>query len=135
MTRRGFYTLGVAGCAAGWAWVALAMHFPGQGVWSGCLWKEVLHVPCPACGVTRAIVSLLQGNVADALRLNPLGLPLAALLVLLPFALVADGVRRRDGLYRLFLQVDGALRRRRVFVSFVVLVLANWAWVLGQYFS
>ena len=134
MTRRGFYTLAVAGCVGGWAWVALAWHTQSQGLWGGCLLKMLLHMPCPSCGSTRAIVSLLQGDVVGALRLNPLGLVLATLLAVLPVWLAADGLRHRDSLHRLFLRMDEALRRRRVLAAFALLVLANWAWVLANYY-
>src|SRR4051794_13966871 len=49
------------------------------------LWRcpvaELLGVPCPGCGLTRAALALSQGDFAAALHLqplSPLALPLAA---------------------------------------------------------
>ena len=130
MTLRGFYTLCAAGCTGGWLWTVGSMFSEGPGVWRGCLFKMLLHVPCPSCGSTRAVMAVFRGDVAGALCLNPLGLLLAAGLVALPVWLLADLCRRRATLYRLFLRTDALLHRRRVFAVFVCAVLANWAWVL-----
>ena len=46
---------------------------------STCSMKWALHVPCPLCGMTRASLVLLRGDVARATALHPLVLPLAAL--------------------------------------------------------
>lgn len=130
MTLRAFYTLCTVGCAGGWVWTWLSWTFAGQGLWRGCLFKQLFHVPCPSCGSTRAILALLRGDVAASVACNPLGLLLAAGLAVLPLWLLTDLLCRRASLYRLFLRVDLLLRRRRVFAVFVCLVLANWAWVL-----
>lgn len=132
MTLRGFYTLCTVGCAGGWLWTAGSAVSAGQGIWKGCLFKMLFHVPCPSCGSTRAVICVFGGDVADALYLNPLGLLLAAGLVVLPLWLLADLLRRRATLYRLFLHTDALLQRRRAFALFVCAVLANWAWVLAH---
>ncbi len=132
MTLRGFYTLAAAGCLGGWLWVLGSAASAGQGVWGGCLFKTLLHVPCPSCGATRAVVAVFRGDVAGALCLNPLGLLLAAGLVALPVWLLADLLRRRATLYRQFVRVDALLQRRRVFAAFACAVLANWAWVIAH---
>ncbi len=49
-----------------------------------CLFAIVLGAPCPGCGMTRALLALLRGDVHRALLLNPLAfaiMPLGALVV------------------------------------------------------
>lgn len=129
MTLRAFYTFCVGGCAGGWAWIGLSC-FSGQGVWQGCLFKQFFHIPCPACGSTRAIMALLRGDVPASFAYNPLGALSALLLVALPVGMLCDWVRRRAVLYGLFLRVDKQLLQPRVFAAFVFVVLLNWAWVI-----
>jgi hypothetical protein len=38
-----------------------------------CAFKQRFGIPCPACGMTRAVVLTLHGNVALAAELNPGG--------------------------------------------------------------
>ncbi len=40
-----------------------------------CLVKIVLGVPCPGCGMTRAALRLLHGDVVGSLRYHPVALP------------------------------------------------------------
>jgi len=56
------------------AWRALPLLL-ALGVWR-CPVAELLGVPCPGCGLTRAALALVAGDVAGALRLHPLSLAL-----------------------------------------------------------
>lgn len=47
----------------------------------------IAHVPCPACGLTRATLALLHGDVAEAVRFHPLA-PVAV-----PFLALYVGAR------------------------------------------
>ncbi len=75
-------------------------------------------------------MALLQGDVTSSLTYNPMGMLLAALLVVLPLGILCDGLRHKPVLYRLFLLVDEGLRRRLVFVAFACAVILNWVWVI-----
>jgi hypothetical protein len=37
-----------------------------------CIWKNILGLPCPGCGLTRGVCFLVHGNWAEAARFNPL---------------------------------------------------------------
>lgn len=37
-----------------------------------CIWKNLLGLPCPGCGLTRGVCFLVRGNWAEAARFNPL---------------------------------------------------------------
>jgi hypothetical protein len=39
-----------------------------------CIWKNLLGVPCPGCGLTRGVCFLVHGQWAEAVRFNPLSL-------------------------------------------------------------
>lgn len=42
----------------------------------GCLWRMMIHIPCPGCGLTRSIRALWHGNLVESFRYHPLGIPL-----------------------------------------------------------
>jgi hypothetical protein len=53
-------------------------------VYPTCMFHSLTGLDCPFCGTTRALHQLLHGNLALAVRLNPLAivsLPLAAYLL------------------------------------------------------
>jgi hypothetical protein len=43
-----------------------------------CPFALVLHVPCPGCGMGRAALALMHGDVLGALRMHPLSIPVFA---------------------------------------------------------
>ena len=64
--------------ATAW-WVLLIIAgysvFAGFFLGSSCLFASTTGLPCPGCGSTRAFVALLNGDVAESLRLHPLLVP------------------------------------------------------------
>jgi uncharacterized membrane protein YhhN len=73
---------GLLAVAAVIGFVLLARFNPEQyGFYPRCTFKVVTGLDCPGCGGLRASHQLLQGNVGEAFRLNPLfisGLPIVA---------------------------------------------------------
>lgn len=46
--------------------------FIAYGLIFGCTYKKLLGIPCPGCGMTRAWLSLLRGDIIGAFRWHPL---------------------------------------------------------------
>jgi hypothetical protein len=55
---------------------------------SFCPFKIFTGLPCPGCGITRSVVTLLHGDLAASLHFHPLGVPLVLLMAVLA---VVDG--------------------------------------------
>ncbi|MFC1730336.1 DUF2752 domain-containing protein [candidate division KSB1 bacterium] len=61
---------------------------------SGCIFKMATGIPCPLCGFSRSLYETVDGNVASAIALHPLG----PLFVLLLAAVILDkAVQRMTG--------------------------------------
>jgi Protein of unknown function (DUF2752) len=89
------------------AWPRLPVHPP-----LACPLRVLTGVPCPLCGMTRAVVAVMHGHLLESLRFNPAGV----LVVLLAIALLAG------------LRLDRVRIPPWLVVSFVALL---WAWNAG----
>jgi Protein of unknown function (DUF2752) len=49
----------------------------------GCPFAAIFGVPCPGCGMTRAVLLLMNGEVTASLRMHPLVVPSALAAVVL----------------------------------------------------
>lgn len=87
-----------------------------------CHFKRITGVACPTCGLTRGVTTMLHGDVAGGLRYNPfvLGAGLVLLAVLAARLLLA----------RLPRLEFSAKEKRIAWVALIVLLLANWAYVI-----
>lgn len=72
----------------------LALFYSGGGHASFCLFKELTGIPCPACGTTRAVVSLLSGDMSNAFLYNPCAV-LLVLLIAVQFPIQALTLRKK----------------------------------------
>lgn len=43
-----------------------------------CIIREITGIPCPTCGVTRALISLICGNLKAYMYYNSFAVPLCA---------------------------------------------------------
>lgn len=77
------------------AGVALAPSFLALGDIPLCAFKHLTGLPCPLCGGIRACAALAQGDVAQALLLNPGLMPVLALATLHSGLLMAQAVSGR----------------------------------------
>jgi hypothetical protein len=99
-------------------WLALAPLLPG------CPFRALTGIPCLSCGTTRAAVAVLHGDVLGALLINPLATLAGA-------AFVAGGV-----VAPLWVLVGLPLPRvaapppRALRIALVLVLLADWAWVI-----
>jgi hypothetical protein len=98
--------------------VALRIWNPDEPGFRICIFRTLLDLPCPGCGLTRAMSHLARGALGNALDLNPLA-PLFALEATVSW--VAWGVFGRDRLL-------GAISARAEFLVTVnaVPLLALW---------
>jgi hypothetical protein len=77
---------GMLGAAA--VWPALPVHPPFV-----CPLRTLTGIPCPFCGMTRAVVAVVHGNVAASVRYNPAGILLVVLAVALMLGWRTERVR------------------------------------------
>lgn len=130
MSRNKLYVILSTACATGYIW--LLINYNKVVINSGepgiCLFKRITNFPCPSCGSTRSVVSILKGDLAGAVLWNPFGLIIMAILILAPIWMVTDLLLKQDSLFRFFNQAELFLRRKWIAIPAVFLVLLNWIW-------
>lgn len=129
--RNKLYLLLTIASLAGYSWLFInhsRSAAPGSNETGVCLIKEVTHIPCPSCGATRAVLSLLEGHFIESLRWNPLGVILLLILVITPLWLAFDLFSGRDSLICFYTKMETVLQQKWVAIPAIGLVLGNWIW-------
>ncbi len=129
MTPKRLYLLLAAACAAGYLYLAYSAGGGADGTGPGpCMFKNVTGIPCPSCGSTRSVLALMEGDVGAALRLNPLGLLLAAGLLAVPIWIPVDLLTGKRSLPRAWQRFEHAVRIPWVAAAMIALIALNWIW-------
>ena len=90
--------------------------------------KRITNIPCPSCGSTRSVSSLLHGDFAGAIYWNPLGLVVLAIMIFLPIWLAVDLILKKDSLLQSYKSTEKILRKKTVAIPLIILVIINWIW-------
>ena len=49
----------------------------------GCLIRRFIHIPCPTCGMTRAFLSLIKGDIYSYFYFNAFAVPVGIVVVIM----------------------------------------------------
>ena len=128
--RNKLYSLLFTACFAGYIWLFYNVSSSGtvKSSVEVCLVKNATNIPCPSCGTTRAVMSLVNGNFFEALLLNPFGYIVALIMLLSPVWIVIDLVSKRDTLFICYQKTERLLVKPKLAIPLSFLVLANWIW-------
>jgi hypothetical protein len=130
MNRNKLYFLLITACSAGYIWLAISYYRLGSGeIEPGvCLFKRITSFPCPSCGSTRSVLSLLKGDIWSALFWNPFGLILMLILVISPLWVLFDTLFKKASFFNFYTNTELLFRRKGVAIFAILLVLMNWIW-------
>jgi len=131
LSRNKLYIFLFAACIAAYAWLFIDFIFLqpyDQDSTSPCIIKNVTGVPCPSCGSTRAIVTLIEGDLIGSLYWNPIGLLLSLVLIITPFWIIYDVVFKKDSVLKFYRLAEGFIQRKYIAIPAILLILANWIW-------
>ena len=112
----------VASAALAALWLRLGLPLPQ------CRLREFTGIPCPTCGSSRLVESLLSGRIFEAAAMNPL---IFAGLTAGVSSAVISTARRVFGLPTWRLVLTQWERRALVLLS-VAAVLASWAYIIWR---
>ena len=86
-----------------------------------CFYKKYFGVDCPGCGMQRAFVELLRGNVQESVHLFPALIPILVMLAFLGLHLVFRFERGGIWLKYMFMVVAGIIT-----VHYILKVSGSW---------
>lgn len=129
MNPRYFYRATAVFFLAGCGWLIFQQLSPSaaQPVVL-CPVKLLSGVPCPSCGTTRAMTTIMEGEFAAGLGINPLGGLMAGLMLIFPFWWGHDRLRQKQSLLRAYTRTEQVVRIPWVAILLVVLIAGNWYW-------
>ena len=125
------YALLIFACSAGYIWLIVTYHTTVYSANSNvevCLIKHVTGVPCPSCGATRAVLSIFDGNLTEAIKWNPLGFIIVAILFICPLWIFYDTIRKTATFFAFYKQAELFLKRKWITATAICLVMGNWIW-------
>jgi len=114
-------------CITGYLWLFFNLLVEKKDV-DVCLFKHITHLPCPSCGSTRSAFALINGDFANAVLLNPLGIVIVIFLTLVPLWLIFDLITKKKTLFDFYYYSERILRKPFVSVPLILLILLNWVW-------
>lgn len=98
-----------------------------------CLFKSVTGIPCPSCGVTRSVLSLVSGDVVTALWVNPLGILASILLLVVPVWIGIDFLRKEHTLLLVYKRSEEIIGSNKfIYLPLIGLIAINWIWNISK---
>lgn len=119
---------------AGYSWIGVQLYqdrFTDTPI-NACIVKHVTGIPCPSCGSTRSVLSILQGDFWNAVWWNPFGFIIAIILLVVPVWLIVDYRSNRSSLFEFYLHAEAFLERKYVAAFAILIVIANWIWNINK---
>lgn len=129
ISRRDLYILLISGLALGYLWLFYSLENNAADEHAGvCLFRFVTGIPCPSCGSTRSVISLLHGHFLEALSINPLGIIVAVIMIVAPVWIFFDLAAGKSTFSRMYGFLERMLMKPAIAIPLIAAVLLNWVW-------
>ena len=90
-----------------------------------CLFKKTFHIPCPACGMTRAIKSIMNFNIYKSFSYNILTFPLIIIIFLLFITTIIDLLYNKHYLNKIINTITKNYH--------IIIILLIISWIINIY--
>lgn len=129
--RNKLYTLLAIACFFGYIYLGFTIYadqFSKEIPFSTCIIKNITNYPCPSCGTTRAVKLLLYGHWSESIVMNPFGIAVALLMLVLPVWLLFDVLLQKQTLLVAYHKTEKLTNIRWIAFLLILLVSLNWIW-------
>jgi hypothetical protein len=130
LSRNKLYSIMFIACFAGYIWLyfGLSHEQSKDKPLEVCLVKHFTNIPCPSCGSTRSVLSLIKGNFNEAFSINPMGFLIAFIMFLSPLWIIVDVSAKRNTLFTFYQKIETYLKKPQLAIPLVLIVIINWIW-------
>jgi len=87
-----------------------------------CLFKLVTGIPCPGCGMGRATLELLKGNIVSSFHYNILCVPFSLIIFLSLLCLFSDIITKKERFFQFVNQDFG----KHIRLILIILICLDW---------
>lgn len=94
----------------------------------GCFIKQISGVPCPTCGTTRSVITIIKGNYLAALNINPIGYLVIIIMLIVPVWICIDWLLKKHTALTYYKKAEQFLKKPPVAILFILLLIVNWIW-------
>lgn len=127
--RNNLYLSIFSACLMGYIWLYFVISQQiEKGTIEVCLIKHITNIPCPSCGSTRSLVSLLQGDFSRALAINPLGYVIGSIMFVAPIWVSFDVITKNKTLFDFYQRTEKRLLKPVYAVPLILFLMVNWVW-------
>lgn len=126
--KKTFYLLIFLALITAYAWLLFVIEVRTTKASSICILKFTTGIPCPACGSTRAVLLIINGNLQAAFFMNPLGFLFTLFILIVPIFLFVDMIFKKEKLWHLYHRAEIYLKKKSVLIAVFSLIALNWIW-------
>ena len=116
------YLLAILAMAGGYLTLIATDSYANHQHYTVCFFKLITGIPCPGCGMGRATLALLQGNIPLSFSYNILCIPFSVAMIVAFCWAITDLFQHKESFYQ-FIRKDFSINAKLVLFG---LVLIDW---------
>ena len=130
LDRNKLYLILLIACLAGYIWLYFGFknEITENNSVKVCVIKYVTNIPCPSCGSSRSVISLIKGDFISAFKFNPIGYLVAIIMIIAPIWILIDVIKKNKTLFDFYLKTEKYIRKPNIAIPLILLVIINWIW-------
>ena len=128
MKRNKLYIFLLIAIAFGYAWLIFSNIPVFKEKHIVCLFRKITTYPCPSCGTTRSVQLVFKGEFFSSLLLNPFGILVATIMLVVPFWIGIDLIKKSDSFFKFYKASEQFISKKPIAILLFFLVVLNWYW-------